>query len=130
MVTCVLATLFISKRLAPIYESTASVDVDRQAPSEVIGQDSTRSAALNDADQFLATQVNLIQSDAVLRPVAEKYNLFEQENQFSGLTTEEVQWRRQAPVALKHLKRHPPPHTYLLLDQLPLTRSAACRRRR
>ena len=33
VVTCVLATLVISSRLEPIYESTASVDMDRQAPS-------------------------------------------------------------------------------------------------
>src|SRR5580692_4688831 len=69
---CVLATGIVSARLQPIYESTATVDVDREAPSEVVGQDSTRSSAVpNDADQFLATQIKLIQSDSVLRPVAE-----------------------------------------------------------
>ena len=47
---CVLATAIVSARLQPIYESTATVDVDRQAPSEVVGQDSTRSSAPNDAD--------------------------------------------------------------------------------
>src|SRR5208283_781326 len=60
---CILATGIVSARLQPIYESTATVDVDRQAPSEVVGEDSTHSAgAPNDADQFLATQVKLIQS--------------------------------------------------------------------
>jgi len=29
----------------------------------------------NDSDQFLATQIKLIQSDAVLRPVAQQYKL-------------------------------------------------------
>src|SRR5271157_5939869 len=43
--TCVLATAVVSARLQPIYESTATVDVDRQAPSEVVGQDSNRSTA-------------------------------------------------------------------------------------
>src|ERR1035438_9092114 len=71
--TCVLATAIVSARLKPIYESTATVDVDRQAPSEVVGEDSTRATSLNDADQFLATQIKLIQSDAVLRPVAEQF---------------------------------------------------------
>src|SRR5664279_826455 len=64
---CVLATAIVSARLQPIYESTATIDVDRQAPSEVVGQDSTRASSPNDADQFLATQIRLIQSDSVLR---------------------------------------------------------------
>ena len=77
--SCVLATAVVSARLQPIYESTATVDVDRQAPQEIVGQDSARSSAPNDADQFLATQVNLIQSDSVLRPVAEQFHLLNSE---------------------------------------------------
>ena len=72
--TCVLATAIVSARLQPIYESTATMDIDRQAPAEVVGQDSTRSAA-DDTETFLATQIKLIQSDSVLRPVAEQYHL-------------------------------------------------------
>ena len=78
-----LATFIVSSRLQPIYESTAAVDVDRQAPSGVVGQDSNR-LSVNDADQFLATQIKLIQSDSVLRPVAQKYKLLEQEGQISA----------------------------------------------
>src|SRR5471032_1583662 len=36
------ATLVVSKRLTPVYESTATVDVDRQMPSGIIGQDSNK----------------------------------------------------------------------------------------
>ena len=72
---CILATFIISARLKPIYESTATIDVDIQAPSEVVGQDSTRSSSYRNPDQFLATQIKLIQSDAVLRPVAEQFHL-------------------------------------------------------
>jgi len=115
VVTCVAATFIVSSRLQPIYESTSSVDIDRQAPSEVIGQDSTRAAAPNDADQFLATQVKLIQSDAVLRPVAEQYNLLEREGQTAGLTPARIQQISRAPVVLKRLKVTRPPNTYLLL---------------
>src|ERR1017187_8184353 len=71
---CVAATVVVSSRLTPIYESTAAIDIDRQAPSGVIGQDSARMAP-NDADQFLATQVKIIQSDSVLRPVAERFRI-------------------------------------------------------
>src|ERR1039457_5935158 len=56
---CVVATVIISKRLTPVYESPVTVDVDRQTPSAVVGQDATRMPA-NDADQFLATPVKLI----------------------------------------------------------------------
>ena len=89
--TCVLATAVVSSRLQPIYESTATVDVDRQAPSEVVGQDSTRSNAPNDADQFLATQVKLIQSDGVLRPVAEQFHLLDREGQLKSMSPEKAQ---------------------------------------
>ncbi|MEP7363709.1 MAG: Wzz/FepE/Etk N-terminal domain-containing protein, partial [Acidobacteriota bacterium] len=76
VVICSAATLAISTRITPIYESTATIDVDRQTPQGVIGQESVRNT-INDSDQFLATQIKLIQSDSVLRPVAEKYSLLE-----------------------------------------------------
>jgi capsular exopolysaccharide synthesis family protein len=112
---CVLVTAVVSARLQPIYESTATVDVDRQAPSEVVGEDSTRATSLNDADQFLATQIKLIQSDAVLRPVAEQFHLLDSEQQLKGMNLEEAQERARAPVALGRLKVTRPPNTYLLL---------------
>src|ERR1700730_17517540 len=70
---CVAATLIVSSRITPIYESTASVDVDRQMPLGIIGQEANN--APNDTEQFLATQVRLIQSDSVVRPVAQRYKL-------------------------------------------------------
>ena len=113
--TCVLATAVVSARLQPIYESTATVDVDRQAPQEVVGQDSARSSAPNDADQFLATQVKLIQSDSVLRPVAEQFHLLDSEGQLGGMSPEKAQETARAPVVLKRLRVIRPPNTYLLL---------------
>jgi capsular exopolysaccharide synthesis family protein len=114
VVTCVAATFVISSRLAPIYEASAVVDIDRQAPSAIVGQDSNRSMAPNDADQFLATQVKLIQSDAVLRPVAQKYNLLQHERQLSDAKPGYEQRAASAPVLLKRLKVTRPPNTYLL----------------
>src|SRR6478672_739781 len=112
VVTCVIVTFIISSRLTPIFESTAIVDIDRQAPSAIIGQDSNRNVA-NDSDQFLATQIKLIQSDSVLRPVAQKYNLLQHEQQ---LMQDPDQARRaaQSPVLLKRLTVKRPPNTYLL----------------
>jgi capsular exopolysaccharide synthesis family protein len=111
---CVVATVIISKRLTPVYESTVTVDVDRQMPSGVVGQDATRMPA-NDADQFLATQIRLIQSDSVLRPVARQYHLLDRAKDASHNTPERSRAAEDAPVALNQLKVARPPNTYLLL---------------
>src|SRR5882724_9179744 len=111
---CVIATLIVSLRLTPIYESTAVIDIDRRMPTGILGQEATQSAT-NDADQFLATQIKLIQADAVLRPVAQKYKLRELENDdwnTRKLKEEEVE---DTPVILKRLKVIRPPNTYILL---------------
>ncbi len=115
VVLSVVAALVISTRLTPIFEATATVDVDRQAPSGVLGQEAQRVAMSNDSDQFLATQAKLIQSDSVLRPVTRKYNLLEHEEQFSRLPGVQPDTIRNAPVLLKNLKINRPSNTYLLL---------------
>lgn len=113
VLTCVLATFVVAKRLTPIYEATATIDVDRQTPTAILGQDSVRTTS-NDADQYLATQMDLIQSDSVLRPVVQKFRLREiEKSQFGDgpLTAE----REDAPIKLTQLQIVRPPNTYLLL---------------
>lgn len=110
----VLATFLVSQRLTPMYEATTVIDVDRQSPSALIGQDSTRPMA-NDSDQFIATQMKLVASDAVLRPVADKYKLLELEHQFKSPTEEGRQLAGNAPILLKQIRVSRPPNTYLLL---------------
>src|SRR5450432_1958958 len=78
--TCVIATIIVSFRLTPIFESTAVIDIDRRMPTGILGQEALQSST-SDADQFLATQIKLIQSDSVLRPVALKYKLRELEDE-------------------------------------------------
>jgi polysaccharide biosynthesis transport protein len=109
---CVTATLITSLRLTPVYEATATIDVDRQSPPGIIGQEATR-ATLNDSDQFLATQVRLLQSDSVLRPVVQKYNLLQHEGAIDPNDPSSV--HHDAPIKLKKLKVSRPPNTYLLL---------------
>ena len=113
--TCVLATFIYSSRLKPIYESTTSVDVDRQAPSEVVGAGSNQPGAGYDEDDFLATQIKLIQSDSVLRPVAEQFHLLAAEGKSGRTPTAKEQLLSEAPVSLPGLKVTRPPDTYLLL---------------
>jgi uncharacterized protein involved in exopolysaccharide biosynthesis len=112
--TCVLATAIVSARLQPIYESTATVDIDRQTPPEVVGQDSTRSAG-DDTEAFIATQIKLIQSDSVVRPVAEQYHLLNIDTQSNHLSSQKAQAIAAAPVSLSHLKVTRPTGTNLLL---------------
>ena len=96
-----IATTFaVSTRITPIYEATATVDLDRQLPSGIFGQDSA--GLSSDSDQFLATQVDLIQSDSVVRPVAQKFKLIA-----AGAS-------KDAPVTLSGLEVTRPPNTSLL----------------
>jgi len=110
----VLATLVVSLRITPIYESTVTVDIDRQMPTGVLGQEALQNVT-NDADQFLATQVKLIQSDSVLRPVVDKFKLREVEKDALEEAIDKSAASLEAPVILKNLKVTRPPNTYLLL---------------
>jgi capsular exopolysaccharide synthesis family protein len=106
-----LAALVVSSRITPIYEATATIDIDRQTPSGVVGQEANRSVN-NDTEQFLATQIKLVQSDAVVRPVAQKYNLLELERQRTpGSNSTETEME---PVTLNRLKVTRPINTFLL----------------
>jgi len=112
---CELVTYLVSSRMQPIYEATATIDVNRQAPSEVVGQDSTRAGAPNDAEQFLATQIKLIQSDEVLRPVAEQFHLLGGAGSAGSASgRQQTELQSDQPVALPRLRVMRPVNTYLL----------------
>jgi capsular exopolysaccharide synthesis family protein len=114
VVISTIATLLISQRLIPVYESTSTVDIDRQLPAGIVGEDANRTA-LNDADQFLATQIKLIESDSVLRPVVDRYNLRKREAQSTTVPAGNTVPIQDAPVTLKNLRIVRSPNTYLLL---------------
>lgn len=101
------ATYLVSTRLTPVYEATTTLDVDRQAAPGIIGLDAKRPDVDSDYDQFLATQVKLIQSDAVLRPVATQFGLQTKEGQITI-------GRGNAPITLRNLHVTRPPNTFLL----------------
>lgn len=111
---CMIATFVVCQRVTPVYESVAKVDVDRRAPSGIVGQESSQTSAINDSDQFLTTQIELIQSDAVLRPIAQKYGLLIREQQITSEGTEKARQLANAPVVLKNLKITRPPNSYIL----------------
>ena len=108
-----LATTVISLRLTPIYESTATLYVDRQEAKGIVGQESLAQAnSALDAESFLASQIRLIQSDSVVRPVAQRFHLLERERQIEDRSEQER--AEDAPIVLKQLKVTRPPNTYLL----------------
>jgi len=109
-----LLALVISLRLTPLYEATVAIDVDRQSPTGVIGQESSRGFN-NDADQYLATQVKMLQSDSVLRPVVERFKLpVRKPSRFRLIRAYTEQQKNDAPMVLEGLKVSRPPNTYLL----------------
>lgn len=115
VLTATLAAIAYSMQMTPIYEATVTIDVDRQTPTGVIGQEATRGMT-NDSDQFLATQIKMLQSDSVLRPVVERYKLpLALPSRFKLLKTYTEQQRKDAPTILPGLKVSRPPNTYLLL---------------
>lgn len=106
----VILTVIVSARLTPIYEATTTVDIDRATPSDVVGQDSARNA-FSDAEQFMATQMKLVESDSVLRPVDQRFGLRKLEQQSAANGSPEGE---ASPVKLKQLKVTRPPSTYLM----------------
>jgi capsular exopolysaccharide synthesis family protein len=108
-----IATAVVSLRLTPVFESTATLYVDRQEAKGIVGQESQNQAySTLDAESFLASQIKLIQSDSVVRPVTQRYNLLEKERQVKE--TGEAERAQDAPILLKQLKVTRPPNTYLL----------------
>lgn len=105
-------TYGVSSLLTPVYEGTATVDIDMRTPLGVLGSDS-RQVSSPDADQFMATQMKLIQSDSVLRPVVEKYHLLSLERQLANDPSLQPVLDN-APVKLKKLRINRPPNTFLV----------------
>ncbi|HTZ60740.1 MAG TPA: P-loop NTPase [Acidobacteriaceae bacterium] len=102
--------------LPPLTIGTATISIDRQAAPTTVGEDRLLSTG---DDQFMATQQNLLQADVILRPVVNRYDLLERENQlrrywFWHYSPEKVNAIRNAPISLKHLKIERKPNTYLL----------------
>ena len=114
VLACMLITFIVSARLKPLYESTATIDIDLQAPDTVVGQGSTTPMNSEDPDVFFPTQIRLIESDAVLRPVAEEFRLLAS-NGTANSNPLAAQSAAMAPVSLSGLRVIRPVNTYLLL---------------
>jgi capsular exopolysaccharide synthesis family protein len=105
-----IVSLLFSKRIPPIYESTVSIQIDRRSPTGVVGQEATQSAQ-GDAEQFIATQVRLIQSSSVLAPVVRRFGLGNDDLPASTSSNTQV----KGAVSLPGLKVLQVPGTYIVL---------------
>ncbi len=110
----VAATVAISLRLTPIYEATATVFVDRQEAKNIVGRESESSSFSGlETEQLMVTQMRMIQSDSVVRPIADRYGLREREKQFGDDRELRVK-AADSPILLKQLRVSRPPNTYLI----------------
>jgi capsular exopolysaccharide synthesis family protein len=110
MAAAIAVQIFVPK----VYEASVLVKVDRHSAGGVVGQEATQVSSVDDMDQIIATQIELAQSDPVLRPVAERFKVLEAEGQLKGLSPEQIALKRAAPIQLKKLSIARPPNSYLL----------------
>ncbi len=106
----VAATVMVSSRLTKYYESTVTIDVDRLAPEAVVGQEAAagRTAAVNDSEFYLQTQIQIIKSDSVIRPVVNRLRQ-RLAAQAGGMPMPD-----DGPIRLDRFAVTRPPRTYLL----------------
>jgi capsular exopolysaccharide synthesis family protein len=109
VVVSLIVTFVISSKLQPIYESTATINIERQGPEGVVGDQALHSPGSADAEVFITTQTKIMQSDSVLRPVAEKFHLLSREQSGQRATGS------TGPVKLTRLKVSRAQNTYLVL---------------
>lgn len=111
----VIATAMVTARLTPQYSATATLYLDRNAAKNLVGQDSqSGSANKGDSDAYIASQMLIVQSDAVLRPVAEKFKLQAAPRDATEAARVRIARLNEAPVKLKGLTVVRPQGTYAL----------------
>jgi polysaccharide biosynthesis transport protein len=112
VVFCTGLASIISFHLTPVYESTARIAIDLKTPSAVVGESAVGGTSSgSEADQVFNTELPLIQSDAVLRPVVEKFHLVSTKiprNLPQGVKVSD------APASLKNLSVVHPPNSFLI----------------
>jgi polysaccharide biosynthesis transport protein len=111
----VIATAMVTARLTPQYEAKATLYLDRNAAKNLVGQDSQSGTAnKGDSDAYISSQILILLSDAVLRPVAEKFKLQAKAADASEAARIRTARLNAAPVKLKGLTVVRPQGTYAL----------------
>ncbi len=105
-----------------MYSATAVLRLDRHSSVGAVGQEAAQVSSINDMDEIITTDMELAQSDPVLRPVAEKYHLANYGKAKSYLATlfgekndaAAIERAKAAPVSLAGLNLSRPANTYLI----------------
>jgi capsular exopolysaccharide synthesis family protein len=109
----VAGTYGITRWITPVYQAESTLDIDVRALTGGPGSQPGAVSAL-DGDQFMETQVVLIQSDDILRPVVNEFNLLHLEKQDSGGRITNRAAAVQAPLVLRGLEVRRRPKTFLI----------------
>jgi len=108
----VIATVVVSSRLTPIYESTATIDVDRQAPAALIGQDAAAPARTTRPVPGHPGQDHPVRFGAA--PVAERFKLTSDITSLPGDPAPSAR-AQNAPVTLRSSRSRARPNKLPLL---------------
>jgi polysaccharide biosynthesis transport protein len=85
----------------PIYQATVRISIDPRISSVAVGKDADPIGA-SDVDQIINTEMQIIQSDAVLRPVAQQFKLLA--NDGGGDPAQDEPAKSASPPAAKPSK--------------------------
>ncbi len=108
----ILAAVGVQLIVPKVYEATALVKVERHTAGGVVGQEASQVSSVDDMDQVIATQIELAQSDPVLRPVVERYKLLPVKSKNSRSASQ--QNGPASPIRLDSLKVTRSPSSYLI----------------
>ncbi|SNS27730.1 GumC family protein [Sphingopyxis indica] len=73
---CLLAGVMITILSTPVYRAESTVQIDQEAAKILGTEDADSSAAIQDSDRFLKTQLDVIRSRSLAQTVAEDLQLF------------------------------------------------------
>lgn len=111
---CAIATAVLLTVVRPLYEATAKLEVDHPGGNAVIGPEALPdSNPVSDMDQILTTRMQEVQSEAVLRPIIERYHLAAEEGQ-TAVRPKAGAGSGSSMIVLKHLQVRRPPNSYVI----------------
>jgi polysaccharide biosynthesis transport protein len=108
----ILAAVGVQLIVPKVYEATALVKVERHTAGGVVGLEASQVSSVDDMDQVIATEIELAQSDPVLRPVVERYKLLPVKSKNSRSASQ--QNGPASPIRLDSLKVTRSPSSYLI----------------
>ncbi|MGA8027358.1 MAG: polysaccharide biosynthesis tyrosine autokinase [Bryobacteraceae bacterium] len=110
---------FASPRL---YSASVLLQLDRHSAPGAVGQEASQVSTINDMDVIIDTDMEVAQSDPVIRPVADKYHLVDNQMPSSiwarwfgiNADAEAIRRAKTAPIKLTGLRVTRPANTYLI----------------